>query len=82
LLIKVYHTAGCDQTQVVLLAGEGGIGKTRLATEFLAWAEVEGAGVLRGQGFETGGLLPYQPVIGALRPRIERENAPDDLLSD
>ena len=81
-LIKVYHTARCGQTQVVLLEGEGGIGKTRLATEFLAWAEVEGADVLRGQAFETGGLLPYQPVIEALRPRIERENAPDNLLSD
>src|SRR3989441_4958860 len=81
-LIKVYHTAQRGQTQVVLLEGEVGIGKTRLATEFLAWAEVEGADVLQGQAFETGGQLPYRPVIEALRPRIERENAPDDLLSD
>src|SRR5438105_3993123 len=81
-LIKVYHTAHRGQTQVVLLEGEMGIGKTRLATEFLAWAEVEGADVLQGQAFETGGQLPYRPVIEALRPRIERENAPDDLLSD
>jgi predicted ATPase len=81
-LIKVYHTAQRGQTQVVLLEGEIGIGKTRLATEFLAWAEMEGADVLRGQAFETGGHLPYRPVIEALRPRVERENAPDDLLSD
>src|SRR5260370_19672046 len=81
-LIKVYHTARRGQTQVVLLEGEVGIGKTRLATEFLAWAEMEGADVLQGQAFETGGQLPYRPVIEALRPRIERENAPDDLLSD
>src|SRR6266849_5071518 len=81
-LIKVYHTARRGQTQVVLLEGEVGIGKTRLATEFLAWAEMEGADVLQGQAFETGGHLPYRPVIEALRPRIERENAPDDLLSD
>src|SRR6266702_3294686 len=82
LLIKAYHTAQRGQTQVVLLQGEAGIGKTRLAKEFLAWAEVEGADVLQGRAFETGGQLPYQPVIEALRPRIERENAPDDLLSD
>ena len=81
-LIKAYHTARRGQTQVVLLEGELGIGKTRLATEFLAWAEMEGADVLQGQAFETGGHLPYRPVIEALRPRIERENAPDDLLSD
>ncbi|TMC20949.1 MAG: hypothetical protein E6J33_04010 [Chloroflexi bacterium] len=81
-LIKAYHTAQHGQTQVVLLEGEVGIGKTRLASEFLAWAEVEGADVLRGQAFETGGQLPYRSMIEALRPRIERENAPDDLLSD
>jgi len=81
-LIKLYHLAQRGQTQVVLLEGEVGIGKTRLAAEFLAWAEVEGADVLRGQAFEGGGQLPYRPVIEALRPRIERENAPDDLLSD
>src|SRR6266852_4704596 len=81
-LIKVYHSARRGHTQVVLLEGEVGIGKTRLATEFLAWAEMEGADVLQGQAFETGGHLPYRPVIAALRPRIERENAPDDLLSD
>lgn len=81
-LIQRYHAAQRGHTQVVLLEGEMGIGKTRLATEFLAWAEIEGADVLRGQAFETGGQLPYRPVIEALRPRIERENAPDDLLSD
>jgi DNA-binding SARP family transcriptional activator len=82
LLIKAYHTAQRGQTQIVLLQGEAGIGKTRLAKEFLAWAEMEGADVLQGRAFETGGRLPYRPVIEALRPRIERENAPDDLLSD
>src|SRR5712692_6775755 len=65
-LIKVYHSARRGQTQVVLLEGEVGIGKTRLASEFLAWAEVEGADVLRGQAFETGGQLPYRPMIEAL----------------
>src|SRR6266487_455472 len=82
LLINAYHTAQRGQTQVVLLEGEAGIGKTRLAKEFLAWAEMEGADVLQGRAFETGGRLPYQSLIEALRPRIERENAPDDLLSD
>src|SRR5712692_4851323 len=81
-LIKLYHSAQRGQTQAVLLEGEVGIGKTRLASEFLAWAEMEGADVLQGQAFEAGGQLPYQPLIEALRPRIERENAPDDLLSD
>ena len=81
-LTRLYHAAQRGQTQTVLLEGEVGIGKTRLATEFLAWAEVEGADVLQGHAFESGGQLPYRPVIEALRLRIEQENAPDDLLSD
>lgn len=81
-LIRVYHSVQRGQTRVVLLEGDLGIGKTRLASEFLAWAEIEGADVLRGQAFQSGGQLPYRPVIEALRLRIERENAPDDLLSD
>lgn len=81
-LIKRYHMVQHGQPQVVFLEGEAGIGKTRLATEFLASAVMEGADVLQGQAFEAGGQLPYRPLIEALRPRIERENAPDDLLSD
>lgn len=81
-LSELYHAAQRGQTQVVFLEGEIGMGKTRLAAEFLARAEIEGADVLQGQAFDSSGQLPYRPVIEALRPRIERENAPDDLLSD
>ena len=38
--------------------------------------------MLRGRAFEAGGRLPYQPLVDALRPRVERENAPADLLAD
>jgi hypothetical protein len=62
--------------------GEVGIGKTRLASEFLAWAQAQGADMLVGWAFEAEGRLPYAPLVGALRSRLERENAPDDLLSD
>jgi DNA-binding SARP family transcriptional activator len=81
-LIEAYRAAESGQPQVVLLRGEAGIGKTRLAREFLAWAVEEGADVLQGHAFEASGRLPYQPLVEALRKRIERENAPDDLLSD
>src|SRR5438876_8531070 len=29
-----------------------------------------------------GGRLPYQPLVEALRERLEEENAPEDLLDD
>ena len=64
------------------MVGEAGIGKTRLAREWVAWAAAQGALVLSGQAFEMGGRLPYQPLVEALRPRLEAENAPEDLLED
>jgi predicted ATPase len=66
----------------VLLVGEVGICKTRLAKEFVSCARAQGADVLIGYAFEMRGHLPYQPLIEALRERLERENAPEDLLED
>lgn len=82
LLLEHYYLARQGQLQVVLLEGETGIGKTRLANEFLDWATAGGADVLRGQAFASNRRLSYQPFIEALRPRIEQENAPEDLLHD
>ncbi|HJW89671.1 MAG TPA: AAA family ATPase, partial [Anaerolineales bacterium] len=81
-LVQSFRLAKKDKAQVVVLSGESGIGKTRLSEEFLKWAGAEGADVLRGRAFETSGRMPYQPFIDALRLRLERENAPDDLLDD
>ena len=81
-LVELYHAARRGLARVVILRGEAGIGKTRLAKEFLAWAAGHGADVLEGRAFETGGRLPFQPLVDALRPRLDRENAPEDLLSD
>ena len=41
-----------------------------------------GAEIWNGRAFEAGGRLPYQPVIEALRQRLDQENAPEDLLDD
>ncbi len=81
-LVASFQQAQRGQPQAVLLVGEAGIGKTRLASEFVAWARAQGAEVLSGQAFEMGGRLPYQPLVEALRPRLEAENAPEDLLDD
>jgi DNA-binding SARP family transcriptional activator len=81
-LVARYQQARQGQPQAVLVVGEASIGKTRLAGEFMAWARAQGAGVLSGRAFEMGGRLPYQPLVEALRPRLEEENAPEDLLDD
>jgi len=82
LLIESFQQIQQGQPQAVLMAGEAGIGKTRLASEFVAWARVHGAEVLSGHALDAGGRLPYQPLVEALRERLEAENAPDDLLDD
>jgi len=81
-LVGRYQQAQQGQPQAVLLVGEAGIGKTRLASEFMTWAWAQRAEVLRGHAIELGGRLPYQPLVEALRERLEAENAPEDLLED
>jgi predicted ATPase/DNA-binding SARP family transcriptional activator len=81
-LVRSFQQARQGQSQAVLVLGEAGIGKTRLAREFVAWVRAQGGEVLSGHAFEMGGRLPYQPLVEAIRPRLEAENAPEDLLED
>src|SRR5947208_7719592 len=81
-LVGTFQQARGGRPQAVLVVGEAGIGKTRLASEWLAWARAQGAQVLSGQSFEMGGRLPYQPLVEAVRPWLENENAPEDLLDN
>jgi DNA-binding SARP family transcriptional activator len=70
-LATAYRVAAQGATTAVAVLGEPGIGKTRLVGEFLSWADVHGADVLRGRAHETGGRLSYHPLIEALRRRLE-----------
>jgi class 3 adenylate cyclase/tetratricopeptide (TPR) repeat protein len=63
--------------QVVLLAGEPGIGKTRLGVEAGRTAHAQGAIVLLGTCDEDVGH-PYRPFVEALRHYLM--NAPDEAL--
>ncbi|HEY4095614.1 MAG TPA: AAA family ATPase, partial [Baekduia sp.] len=56
---------------LAFVAGESGVGKTRLLNELIAGAHQLGARVLSGECVELGdGELPYAPLIGALRPLV------------
>ncbi|MFL5586484.1 MAG: ATP-binding protein [Ktedonobacteraceae bacterium] len=81
-LVGSFQQARQGRPQAILVEGEAGIGKTRLARDFGIWATAQGADVLSGQAFEMGGRLPYQPLVEAVRHRLEEENAPEDLLDD
>ncbi|MDX1616753.1 MAG: BTAD domain-containing putative transcriptional regulator, partial [Candidatus Promineifilaceae bacterium] len=81
-LVETYQQSVASGLQVVTLAGNAGIGKTRLTEHFLTWATLQGADVLHSRAFETSGALSYQPLTQLMRQRLEQENAPEDLLSD
>ena len=72
-LQDVLEEAQTGSGATVLLAGEAGIGKTRLASEFAARALDTGFAVLLGRAIDlVGPELPYQPFVEALRPLGER----------
>jgi DNA-binding CsgD family transcriptional regulator/tetratricopeptide (TPR) repeat protein len=53
---------------MVFVAGDSGVGKTRLLSELAARARASGARVLSGDCVELGeGELPYAPIVAALR---------------
>ena len=57
--------------QIVMLAGEPGIGKTRLAHELASHAESLGAQVWRGWCLEQQGAPPYWPWVQPIRSHVQ-----------
>ena len=60
-LRSAWHRRG----QVILLAGDPGVGKTRLALELLRDAATSGMATLHSAAYEQEGQLAYQPFIEA-----------------
>ena len=53
--------------RIVLIDGESGVGKSRLADEFLRWVVAEGGTALRGRSYDRRAGTPFEPVVEALR---------------
>ena len=81
-MAESYRRTVGGSPQVISLVGEAGMGRTRLATEFLAWASAAGAEVLQGSAFESGSLTPFQPLVEAIRSFFDRGNTPTGLLGE
>jgi ATP/maltotriose-dependent transcriptional regulator MalT len=65
--------ARTGQASATLVAGEAGVGKTRLMAEIARAAESDGAVVLLGGCMDLGeGSSPYAPVVEALRGLVRR----------
>ncbi|MBV8136492.1 MAG: AAA family ATPase [Deltaproteobacteria bacterium] len=66
------------QASLVMVAGEPGIGKTRLAEEAGAYARHRGAHVLVGRCYEGESASPYSAFVEVIREYIS--SRPDDAL--
>jgi predicted ATPase/DNA-binding SARP family transcriptional activator len=73
-LVHAYHD-GAQRGHFVALKGEAGIGKTRLAEEFTAWARQQGAMLLAVRCFEGETSLAYAPFIQALTDGLKEPGA-------
>ncbi len=70
-----WKEVGTGERRLVLVGGEPGVGKTRLATELAHRLHDEGALVLAGRCDEDLGV-PYQPMVEALRHYLTHVSAP------
>jgi predicted ATPase len=69
-LLKDWKAVRRGAGRIVLIEGEAGVGKSRLAEEFLRWVVAEGGTVLRGRGYDVRPGIPYEPVVEVLREAI------------
>jgi DNA-binding SARP family transcriptional activator len=67
VLTDVWRDVSEGTGRIVLLEGEVGMGKTRLAEDWLRWIRAEGGTVLRGRGHDAETDIPYGSMVEALR---------------
>ena len=79
LLQNAFETMLNVQGQIVLLAGEPGIGKTRLAEEFAHFAGVHGATVLWARCHEASGTPAFWPWSQIVRKSLH-DKAAEQLI--
>jgi DNA-binding SARP family transcriptional activator len=67
---ECWRRAARGRRGVVVLRGEAGIGKTRLATEMAQWTGRTGATVLSARAWEVEAGVPYATLAGLLRTAL------------
>ena len=72
---EVWRQACAGEGQVLLISGEPGIGKTRLAHELMAQARLNGATVLLGECYAEGGA-PYAPLAQVIQAALASNFSP------
>lgn len=68
-LRHAWRRATGGDPHLVLVSGEAGIGKTRLAEELIRWASRQGIAAATARCYAAEGELAYAPVVAWLRAR-------------
>ncbi len=80
-LRELWQRAREGRGHAVLISGEPGAGKSRLAREVTIQAQLDGALVLSGGCYEYEATTPYLPFVEAFR-RLVREEKDDQKLKE
>lgn len=75
-LQAAWHAAQQGQPRLLLLTGEAGIGKTRLAEELLDWAARQGVVTVAAHCYAAAGRFALAPVQEWLRTPVLQKNRP------
>ncbi len=70
-LLRSWNSVGQGKGAIVLLEGEAGVGKSRLAEEFMRWVVADGGTVLRGRGYDARAGIPYGPMVEVLQEALD-----------
>lgn len=75
-LRAAWKEAAVGRTAMVVVLGEAGIGKSRLAEELCVWVERQGGAVARTRSYAAEGRLAYAPAAQWLRSPALRKHLP------
>lgn len=78
-LLAHWQKAKAGMGRLVLVEGEGGVGKTRLVKEFLGEVGRASGQVLSGACYDAKGGTAYQPFTEALRAYLDQPDAVEQL---
>jgi DNA-binding SARP family transcriptional activator len=80
-LVERLREAAAGGGGMTAVAGEAGLGKTRLAEQALGYLQEHGFRILSSRCYEVEAHVPYQPVVEALRPLATGDLAlsPEDV---
>ena len=70
ILLRAWRDAERGSARLVVLRGEAGIGKTRLAEELIEWCRAKNVSALTARSYASEGRLAYAPIATWLRSDV------------